>query len=91
MIRKPKIGKKKANVEPKGKAVRPPNQRCEMCGHWSPATEYGIDEKSGYCDHWQKLTARDFWCDEFVDRSKYQAIQEQLAEENEDYLEEDTG
>lgn len=81
--------KKSAPVQPK----RPPasKERCELCGHWSPATEYGIDEKSGYCDHWQKLTARDFWCDEFVDRSKYKAIQDQLAEDNEEYLEEDTG
>lgn len=63
---------------------------CQTCGHWSPAMEYGVDEKSGYCDHWEKLTARDFSCEEYVSREKFKALQSQLAEENEEYLDEET-
>lgn len=68
-----------------------PSDRCESCGHWSPATEYGVDEKSGYCNQWEKLTSRDFWCEEYVSREKYKQIQDQLAEENEEYLDEENG
>lgn len=69
---------------------RPANEACQFCGHWSPATEYGVDEKSGYCDRWEKLTARDFWCEEFVSRERFKQVQDQMAEENEEFLDEET-
>lgn len=69
-------------------AVKP---RCGSCGHWSIATEYGVDDRSGYCDRWEKLTDRDYVCDEYVSREKFQAMQQELAEQHEEYLDEDTG
>lgn len=77
----------KALIKP---AKRTPGERCELCGHWSPATEYGVDEKSGYCDRWEKLTSRDFWCEEFVSREKMKEMQDKLVEENEEYFDEET-
>jgi len=69
-------------------AVKP---RCGSCGHWSIATEYGVDDRSGYCDRWEKLTDRDYVCDEYVSREKFHAMQQELAEQHEEYLDEDTG
>lgn len=69
---------------------RKPGERCGMCGHWSPATEYGVDEKSGYCNRWEKLTDRDFWCDEYLSKAQFQHMQDQLAEQNEDFIDEET-
>lgn len=89
--KRPEVGAKAATPKKAGPAVkRRAHERCELCGHWSSAIEYGVDEKSGYCDQWQKLTARDFWCEEFVSKDKFRALQEQLAEENEEYLDEET-
>lgn len=68
-----------------------PKPRCGSCGHWSIATEYGVDDRSGYCDRWEKLTDRDYVCDEYVSREKFSAMQQELAEQHEEYLDEDTG
>lgn len=82
----------KAETTPKKKAapagVKP---RCGICGHWSVATEYGLDDRSGYCDRWEKLTDRDFVCEEFVSREKFQELQKELVEQNEEFMDEDTG
>lgn len=69
----------------------PVKPRCGSCGHWSIATEYGVDDRSGYCDRWEKLTDRDYVCDEYVSREKFHAMQQELAEQHEEYLDEDTG
>jgi hypothetical protein len=77
---------------PKKKPLPPGvKPRCGGCGHWSIATEYGVDDRSGYCDRWEKLTDRDFVCDEFVSREKFAEMQKELAEQHEEYLDEDTG
>ena len=82
----------KAKVEkPAPKKAGGPRAHCGACGHWSLATEYGVDDRSGYCDRWEKLTDRDFVCDEFVSRDKFQAMQKELAEQHEEFLDEDTG
>ena len=78
-----------AQKQASGKPVIKP--RCGSCGHWSIATEYGVDDRSGYCDRWEKLTDRDYVCDEYVSREKFQAMQQELAEQHEEYLDEDTG
>jgi hypothetical protein len=75
---------------PEAKATGP-KPRCGSCGHWSVATEYGVDDRSGYCDRWEKLTDRDYVCEEYVSREKFQAMQQELAEQHEEYLDEDTG
>ena len=101
-VEKPVAPKKKpaaspAKVAPSAKAAtgksgaNPNRPRCGLCGHWSIATEYGVDDRSGYCDRWEKLTDREYLCDEFVSREKFQAMQQELAEQHEDYLDEDTG
>lgn len=89
MLRKSKSAKADApsSTAPK---KRPPEERCQGCGHWSTATEYGVDDKSGYCDRWEKLTRADFWCDEYVSREKFKRLQDQLAEENEEFMDEET-
>jgi hypothetical protein len=79
---------KAAMAASKPAAAKP---RCGSCGHWSIATEYGVDDRSGYCDRWEKLTDRDYVCDEYVSREKFQAMQVELAEQHEEYLDEDTG
>ena len=87
--------KKKAPPAPDVKVVallakdRRPGEACALCGHWSVATEFGLDDKSGYCDRWEKLTDSSYWCDEFISRDRYQQMQDQLAEENEDYMDDD--
>lgn len=81
----PAVDRKRAAAAPGVKA------RCGGCGHWSIATEYGVDDRSGYCDRWEKLTDRDFVCDEFVSREKFAEMQKELAEQHEEYLDEDTG
>ncbi len=70
--------------------ARKPGEKCAGCGHWSPATEYGVDEKSGYCDRWEKLTDHNFWCEEFITQDQFKKVQDQLAEENEDFIDEET-
>lgn len=69
---------------------RRPGESCALCGHWSVGAAYGLDDKTGYCDRWEKLTDHDFWCDEFISRERYQKMQDQLAEEHEEHLDEDT-
>lgn len=90
MVRK--LGEKKKPGRPPALIARkrPPGEACARCGHWSTATEYGVDEKSGYCDRWEKLTTRDFWCEEFVSQENFKKMQDQLAEESEDFLDEET-
>jgi hypothetical protein len=91
-------GKKETEAAPKKDAdvlgmlakKRRPGEKCGVCGHWSSATEYGVDEKSGYCDRWEKLTDREFWCEDFISQQRFKQMQSQLAEENEDYIDEDT-
>ncbi len=60
---------------------RPTGQQCSGCGHWSPGVEYGLDDGSGYCDRWEKITRRGFWCDEYVSKEDYDRFQQELAEE----------
>ena len=69
--------------------ARKAGEKCGQCGHWSTATEYGVDDKSGYCNRWEKLTDRDFWCDEFLSQEQFQKMQSQLAEENEDFVDDE--
>ena len=94
-VEKAPTPKKKAVLAPKASApTQKPTAakpRCGSCGHWSIATEYGVDDRSGYCDRWEKLTDRDYVCDEYVSREKFQAMQQELAEQHEEYLDEDTG
>ena len=69
---------------------RKPGERCQLCGHWSTATEYGVDANSGYCDRWEKLTDRNFWCEEYISQDQFKKMQSQLAEDNEEFLDEET-
>lgn len=68
---------------------RKAGEACGVCGHWSVATEYGVDDQSGYCSQWEKLTSRDFWCEEFISESQYRQLQDDLAEANEDLMDDD--
>jgi hypothetical protein len=79
---------KRLETEP-AQPGQPADQRCELCGHWSVATEYGIDSRSGYCDRWEKITRLSFWCDEFVSQGEYDRYQQELAEQNEQMMDED--
>lgn len=89
----PRARAEKLEAAPKKKAAPAgaPKARCGVCGHWSVATEYGLDDRSGYCDRWEKLTDRDFVCEEFVSREKFQELQKELVEQNEEFMDEDTG
>jgi hypothetical protein len=78
--------KTKSKDTPSG---RPAGERCELCGHWSSGTAYGIDERSGYCDRWERITSRDYWCEEFVSKGEYEEFQQELAEEHEDLIDDD--
>lgn len=90
---KPKVAKAGPAKKAKAPAGAPGGAKphCGICGHWSIATEYGVDDRSGYCDRWEKLTDRDYVCDEFVSREKFHAMQKELAEQHEEYMDEDTG
>lgn len=68
---------------------RPAGQQCAGCGHWSPGVEYGLDDGSGYCDRWEKITRRDFWCDEYVSKQDFNRFQQELAEESEEWMDDD--
>ena len=70
-------------------AKAPLKDRCAICGHWSPATESGLDDNAGYCDQLEKITDRNFWCDEFVTKDQYQRLQDDLVSENEEYMDDD--
>lgn len=85
-----KTEKKDAEILAALKRTRQPGEKCGLCGHWSSATEYGVDDRSGYCDRWEKLTDRDYWCEEFISRDQYKKMQSRLAEENEDFIDEET-
>lgn len=102
VVAKPRAPTAEAAKGPKAEAAKrkvgaapklPPGQKphCGICGHWSVATEYGVDDKSGYCDRWEKLTDRDYVCDEFVSKEKFKEMQKELADQHEDYMDEDTG
>lgn len=86
----PARAKSKLGAVLKGKPAPTEKPRCGMCGHWSTATEYGVDDRSGYCDRWEKLTQRDFVCDEFVSRQKFQQMQQDLVEQNEEFMDDET-
>lgn len=90
MAKKKGAESKEGDVLSKLSKSRRPGERCGLCGHWSSAIEYGVDEKSGYCDRWEKLTDRDFWCEEYISQERFREMQDQLAEENEDFLDEET-
>jgi hypothetical protein len=68
---------------------RQDGEKCAGCGHWSVATEYGLDENSGYCDRWEKITSRGFWCDEYVSKAEYDRYQQEMAEESEEWMDDD--
>ena len=71
------------------KGSPPKGQMCAGCGHWSISTEYGLDDRSGYCDRWEKITSRDYWCDEFISRDDFAKYQNEMAADNEEYLDDD--
>jgi hypothetical protein len=89
-VARKKAAKKEEDVLAKLAKARRPGEKCALCGHWSAATEYGVDEKSGYCDRWEKLTDRDFWCEEYISQERFRQMQDQLAEEHEEFLDEET-
>ena len=65
----------------------PTAKLCGNCGHWSESSESGLTPGTGYCAYWEKLTDREYACEFFVTRADYAAFQKELAEENEDLLE----
>lgn len=48
-----------------------------------------MDVSTGYCEVWEKLTSKDFLCDQFVEREQHKRDQarmfEEMGEEGEDF------
>lgn len=61
-----------------------PVETCGNCGHWSSGAAFGLDERSGYCNHWERITNYDQVCPDFLTKDEYQEVQQQLAEDGDD-------
>lgn len=63
--------------------AKQPGEACKKCGHWGSSPEFGFDDRTGYCDALEKLTAADYWCDLYIAKEKYQRQQEEIYEQME--------
>lgn len=61
-----------------------PIEVCGNCGHWSSGQAFGLDDRSGYCDRWERITGRADTCPDFISAEEFREVQEQIAEESED-------
>jgi len=61
-----------------------PKESCGNCGHWSSGAAFGLDDRSGYCNHWERITNYDYTCPDFLTKDEYQEVQQQLAEESDE-------
>lgn len=77
--------KETAEVEAKAEDPGPEadwsGPRCRTCGYWDDGPQYGLDHRSGFCLHWQKLTDKDFGCEHHVDRDELRRRELEMAEE----------
>ena len=57
---------------------------CRGCGRWNNNPEFGMDIRTGYCTHWEKLTEASYSCDHFISREDFDRQQAKMMEEMED-------
>jgi hypothetical protein len=67
-----------------GERLAPAKRACRFCGHWSNSPEFGMDISTGYCEVWEKLTSKDFVCDQFVEREQLKRDQAALIGEGDE-------